>query len=149
MARVNKLLITQLCKQMLSRPLIGPSRWEFPHSVESRGERRRFEADGRTRLWRYTTPSLSPCLPLSLSHPFITSLSHAFTRNLKGINTPTPETRDALHAHQYADPPGAYPASVREPCVDFRNTRPRVRTHSHAPVQAFICLSAFQPASLH
>lgn len=147
MARVNKLLITQLCKQTLSRPLIGPSRWEFPHSVESRGERRRFErrtdghVSGDTRL----PPSLSQ----SSIHSLITSLSHAFTRNLKGINTPTPETRDALHAHQYADPPGAYPASVREPCVDFRNTRPRVRTHSHAPVQGFICLSAFQPASLH
>lgn len=78
----------QCCWQMLrSGAVIGPSRWVFPHSAKSCQQTRTPER-GPSRL----------CSHL---------LSHS-----PGDNRLSPGSRDAVYAHQYADPTGVYVACV-------------------------------------
>lgn len=67
------------------RAVIGPPRWVFPHSAQSCQQRRMLER-GDCRV----------CAETSSVIPW-------------GISDPSPGSRDALHAHQYADPTGVYP----------------------------------------
>ncbi len=75
------------------RAVIGPPRWVFPHSAKSCQQRRNLER-GLSR----------PC----------TNHRHS-QRN----SDPSPGSKDAVHAHQHADPTGVYPASVYGSCHAF------------------------------
>lgn len=69
--------------------MIGPSRWVFPHSAKSGQQRRKLER-GPSRLCRHLV-SDSP-----------------------RESGPSLGSRDAVHAHQYADPTGVYAACVND-----------------------------------
>lgn len=69
--------------------MIGPSRWVFPHSAQSRQHRLKL-ARGSSRLCR-----------------------NLLSRSQRDSG-PSPGSRDAIRSHQYADPTGVYAADALE-----------------------------------
>lgn len=71
----------------------------------------------------------------------VASVKKTSTVTAQGSNGPPSGSRDALHAHQHADPTGVYPASVNDSCHACWRTHARVGRPGEWLIDWFIYLA--------